>query len=170
MQTQSQDLTKKVVKTKIKWVLWVAVLLWMTFIFCFSAQNGTQSAQLSEMAQQYIVKLTGIPPAAQGVDYQFVLRKTAHFSVYLVLGILCVTALLYTPKPTRMAFKAALAIAISAGYAVTDELHQSFVAGRAARAFDVGIDTAGACCGMIIVLLIAGHYRKKQQQKEQKQG
>lgn len=163
MQTQSQDLTKKVVKTKIKWIMWVAVLLWMVVIFCFSAQNGTQSSQLSETVQHYIVQLTGAKPVQQGADDQLVLRKTAHFGVYLVLGVLCVTAFLYTPRPTGMRTKAALALAISAGYAVTDELHQSFVAGRSARVFDVGIDTFGACCGIIIVLLIFRHRQKKQQ-------
>jgi len=170
MQIQSQDFAKKVTKTKIKWGIWAAVLLWMVVIFCFSAQNGTQSAHLSETVQQYIVQIVGAAPQVQDTNDQFVLRKLAHFTVYLVLGGLCMSALLQTPRFTRMRTKAAVALAISTGYAASDELHQLFVGGRAARLLDIGIDAVGAFCGIMLVLLGAERWRKRQKKKEQKQG
>ena len=45
-------------------------------------------------------------------------------------------------------------ILLGAGYAVTDELHQFFVAGRSARIFDVGIDTLGVITGVLIFLVL----------------
>jgi len=170
MQIQSQDFAKKVTKTKIKWGIWAAVLLWMVVIFCFSAQNGTQSAHLSETVQQYIVQIVGAAPQVQDTNDQFVLRKLAHFTVYLVLGGLCMSALLQTPRFTRMRTKAAVALAIGTGYAASDELHQLFVGGRAARLLDIGIDAVGAFCGIMLVLLGAECWRKRQKKKEQKQG
>ena len=170
MQMQSQDFAKKVTKTKIKWGIWAAVLLWMVVIFCFSAQNGTQSAQLSETVQQYIVQIVGAAPQAQDTNDQLILRKAAHFTVYLVLGGFCMAALLQTPRFTRVRQKAAVALAISAGYAASDELHQFFVEERSARILDVGIDTVGAVCGIMLVLLVLKFWQKRQKKKEQKQG
>lgn len=36
-------------------------------------------------------------------------------------------------------------------YAITDEIHQYFVPGRACSTFDILIDSAGVACGMILV-------------------
>jgi hypothetical protein len=58
-------------------------------------------------------------------------RKATHFSEYFVLTTLWWWALL-----------PALAIAI--GYAITDEIHQTFVDGRVGTWTDVLIDSAGA--------------------------
>ena len=66
--------------------------------------------------------------------------------------------------------KAAVALAISAGYAASDELHQFFVEERSARILDVGIDTVGAVCGIMLVLLVLKFWQKRQKKKEQKQG
>ena len=170
MQMQSQDFAKKVTKTKIKWVIWAAVLLWMVVIFCFSAQNGTQSSHLSETVQQYIVQLTGSTPQKQAANDQFVLRKAAHFTVYFVLGGLCMAALLQTPRVAHLRQKVRVALAICAVYAASDEFHQLFVEEREGRILDVGIDTVGAFCGIMLVLLGLDCWKKRQKKKEQKQG
>ena len=44
-------------------------------------------------------------------------------------------------------------------YAITDEYHQSFVAGRGPAITDVCIDTAGVCIGIVIVLIIISIYK-----------
>ena len=43
-------------------------------------------------------------------------------------------------------------IAFAAGvlYAVSDEVHQSFVAGRQGSALDVAIDALGVACGVVL--------------------
>lgn len=84
-------------------------------------------------------------------NYQHVARKSAHAMAYLVLGVLCMTTLYQ--YPIRNGRRFALALAVCMGYAVTDELHQIFVAGRSGQITDVCIDTSGALLGILIVWL-----------------
>ncbi|HYI98071.1 MAG TPA: VanZ family protein [Thermoleophilaceae bacterium] len=68
-------------------------------------------------------------------------RKATHFSEYFVL-----TGLWWWALSTRVGGRRALApaLAIAIGYAVTDEIHQTFVDGRVGTWTDVLIDSAGA--------------------------
>lgn len=70
-----------------------------------------------------------------------ILRKLTHFGEYFALTSLWWWAL----APTLGARRALVpAIAIAVGYAVTDEIHQTFVDGRVGTWRDVLIDSAGA--------------------------
>ena len=70
-----------------------------------------------------------------------ILRKAAHFTEYALLAGLWWRAL-----RTRLEARAALAAAfsIAVAYAVTDEIHQTFVDTRVGSPVDVLIDMAGA--------------------------
>lgn len=70
----------------------------------------------------------------------FVTRKLAHFSEYFAL-----TGLWWWALKTRLGGRRALlpAAAIAFSYAITDELHQTFVNGRTGTPRDVLIDAAG---------------------------
>jgi len=70
-----------------------------------------------------------------------ILRKLTHFGEYFALTTLWWWAL-RTQLGARRGLLPALAIAI--GYAITDEIHQSFVDGRVGTWRDVLIDSAGA--------------------------
>ena len=82
---------------------------------------------------------------------QLLMRKVFHFSEYALLAGLWWRAL-----RTRLEARAALvaAFSIAAGYAVTDEIHQTFVDGRVGTPVDVLIDVAGAAT---TAALIARH-------------
>lgn len=69
-----------------------------------------------------------------------VLRKLTHFGEYFAL-----TCLWWWALSMRSGGRRALvpAIAIAVGYAVTDEIHQTFVDGRVGTPRDILIDTAG---------------------------
>lgn len=69
-----------------------------------------------------------------------VMRKLAHFSEYFAL-----TGLWWWALKTRIGGRRALlpAVAIAFGYAITDEIHQTFVDGRTGTPRDVLIDSAG---------------------------
>ena len=75
-------------------------------------------------------------------DWDMVLRKLAHMTEYGVLALLWWRAL-----RTRSPLPAAL---IAIAYAVTDEYHQSFVAGRHGAPVDVLIDTVGVALGVAV--------------------
>jgi VanZ family protein len=87
-----------------------------------------------------------------GLMHHF-LRKAGHFSEYAILALLTLRALRLS-RPQRSFLNAvAIALVVAAGYAATDEYHQSFVPGRTAAAGDVLIDTAGAVTALAVVTL-----------------
>ncbi len=80
-------------------------------------------------------------------------RVIAHFSQFAALAALWVWAL--GPKLGRNAYLVAAAISLL--YAITDEYHQSFVAGRDSDPLDVLVDAAGIA---FAVSLIASRDRR----------
>lgn len=153
-------MTKKV-------ILWIAVILWMTVIFAFSAQPADDSDELSmEFAQRifrFINGLQDIPVFAWigtesiimaiGVANHFV-RKTAHFMIFAVLAVLVYNLMAaYGIKRNRVVLLAAL---VCLAYAITDEMHQIFVPGRAGQIKDVLIDFSGSVCALGITYVLFG--------------
>ena len=81
-----------------------------------------------------------------------ILRKLAHMVEYGLLWLLWWRALGYGhPGPS---------IAIAVGYAISDELHQSFVDGRHGSPWDVAIDAAGVGLAGLAVVLNAKRSRE----------
>ena len=80
-------------------------------------------------------------------------RKTAHASEYFLLGILASLSLFVWFKKNKIILLFA-GFAISVLYAISDEIHQMFVPGRAGMFTDVLIDAAGAMTGVILLLII----------------
>lgn len=142
---------------------WLAVAAWMVVIFVLSAQNSSQSGNTSGMIVRWFLSLLyrgfgGFSPERQAElleVWHLVIRKGAHFTEYAVLAMLIANALLVCEK-----LRWFVPVAVSAAYAVTDEIHQYFVPGRACRLLDVGIDTCGALFGTAVFLL-AVHLWKK---------
>jgi VanZ family protein len=79
-------------------------------------------------------------------------RKNAHFIIYLVLAILVQSAL---RRFRIVGFKSILfALGICVLYAITDEIHQIFVSGRGAQVKDVFIDSTGAIVGIVFYAIV----------------
>jgi VanZ family protein len=88
----------------------------------------------------FIFALSAVPSLGTGLGtWDLVLRKLAHAAEYAVLGALLLRAL-QRPVP---------AWALAVLYAVSDEVHQTFVAGRRGAPLDVVIDAAGAAVGIV---------------------
>src|SRR5450759_5068282 len=109
-------------------VAWLPVVAWAGVIFAFSAQPN----------------LRFVPDA--GVD--FLVRKAGHMGVFGILALLLWRAVGAT---TALRRPWAWALAVTILYAITDELHQGFVAGRHPSPVDVGIDAAGALVAVVVV-------------------
>ncbi len=137
--------------------LFIMVIAWMGLIFSLSSQNAKESSQLSG---GMIIKVLNSVPVLRELPYEqkeeirnmihFVVRKTAHFTLYMVLGIL--VYLLCDDFRFRHSFITAVLICLI--YAVSDEIHQLFSAGRSAEVRDVIIDTFGASVGGTLVILL----------------
>ena len=76
--------------------------------------------------------------------------KSGHALGYTLLGLTVVRAVA-GGLPRRITPRiAATAIAITVGYGVSDELHQSLVPGRSAEVADLYADAAGAATATIV--------------------
>lgn len=149
------------------WIFLVLSLGWMFVIFLFSAQNKTESANLSNGLLERLLSVVGLhKDSMQESTWLFLklaVRKAAHFSVYSVLAVLVTNALLGLTGKNRAA--AVIAVGVCMLYAVSDELHQSFVSGRVASIWDVGIDTLGAVFGAFLFHIFSCLLRRRRRKK-----
>ena len=146
-----------------KLVKLILIVLWMGLIFSFSQEDGTMSTSKSDKVILKIYKsfnkekLTEKEQKEIIDKFVFPIRKAAHFSEYLILGILIIS---FISEFKALEIKyLILAIFISMLYAISDEIHQLFVSGRSARVFDVVIDTLGATTGIFIYNFIKNKIR-----------
>ena len=114
---------------------WLPVIAWCSCIFVFSTSyfSAVNTGAIIEPILRWLMPSA---TAATIQDFHFLIRKSAHFTEYLVLF----TLLLRGPMRARP-FQA---LAMCALFAVSDEAHQIFVASRTPSIFDVGIDVSGA--------------------------
>jgi VanZ family protein len=138
-----------------KFLSYIAVILWMALIFKLSSQPAVQSGKMSNGITEINIKvIEKVKPNAKFnlVKFDHMLRKNAHFFVYLFLGVFVINALRRSGVRGYRCVVFALLICIL--YAASDELHQVFVTGRGAQVKDVIIDSAGACVGILVYLVI----------------
>jgi len=89
-----------------------------------------------------IFGLSSMPDLGTGLGgWDLLLRKIAHALEYAILGYLLLRATGREP----------MAVAAGAAYAVSDEVHQTFVAGRQGAPRDVLIDTVGVLLGVYVL-------------------
>ncbi len=144
-------------------VTWCITVLWMSFIFLMSAQNGEESGKTSGKVVEKIAEtvvpgfsdMTDDEKEAAKAELSFPVRKLAHFTEYAVLGTLLTVALIFSYRRISVTYrKLAVSLAIGWLYAVSDELHQKFVSGRAGMMTDVLIDGSGVIAGCAITALL----------------
>ncbi len=141
-------------------LLWCAVAAVMIAIFAFSAENAAESTESSDSVLRVVLSavrrdFSSLSNAEQTVmleQYSHLIRKSAHFSIYALLGFLLNAALV--SSRVRPNLSLALAPAVGLIYAATDEVHQLFVPGRSGAVTDVLLDTAGCLAGALIFSLI----------------
>ena len=139
-----------------KTIFAVLLVIWMGFIFSMSCENAEESSNTS--GQTIKVVLSAVPEFEKQPEevkkniieeLQFITRKSAHFIGYMILGILASGLILQYENINK---KYPLAFLICVIYAISDEIHQLFVPGRAGQVRDVLIDYAGGLLGIIIVM------------------
>ncbi|HCL00942.1 MAG TPA: VanZ family protein [Lachnoclostridium phytofermentans] len=150
----------------------VPMLLMMLAIFLFSAKTATESDGSSLPIAKALLDIYQRGFGEMGKDsYDVSLRvanvltrKVAHVTEYGILSILVSFYIWVRGHRGKQFFF--LTILISVGYAITDEIHQLFVAGRSGRITDVLIDSIGCILGALFFLLIY-HLIKNRSLKKQ---
>ncbi len=140
----------------------------------FSAQNSSESSSVSGGIVKAVISVVYpdfafLDAAAQTAltkSVSLFVRKAAHFSEFFVLGFLSTLYLKTFEKP-RPFLRAVLALIFCALYAMSDELHQYFVPGRACRPLDVLIDSGGALAAIIIVSIFSKRGGSKKMRKKE---
>ncbi len=107
-----------------KIIRFIPAIIWMGVIFYFSSQS-TSSVPVSR-------------------DFQFLFFKSLHLIEYGILGILLYYALSNLP----------ITLIIAYIYALSDEIHQSFIPGRGSKFTDTLFDLVGIILGIFLFKFI----------------
>ena len=126
-------------------------------IFRFSSEQSTESSRTSVGVTKFIVSIIWQDNPEVNTDTLIntihpIIRKVAHFSIYLLLGTL-VMCCAQTFKGCKE-YKFDASVMLCFFYACTDEFHQLFVPGRSGEFTDVCLDTVGATFGILLVMII----------------
>lgn len=146
-------------------VMIVFVILWMSVIFVFSAQDATESAALSGglKFKLFSVFYSDFDQMSETEQQQllsdFPIRKMAHFAAYFVLGAFAFGAFV-TYKKLSFKLRGLLSLFVCMLYSASDEIHQYFVPGRSCEIRDMLIDTSGALLAILIVALFCRFSKK----------
>ncbi len=145
-------------------------LLWTAVIFSFSMQPATVSVGLSGGLLQSLLTwfygLTGIHLPADLMHT--IIRKTAHFCEFFLLGVLSYQASKYLLQNVQKIQKKWIALLYGALVAVADECIQFCTgAGRAMRVTDMILDTCGVATAILVMMLLT---KKNKKHKNTKSG
>lgn len=152
-------------------ILVTILIIWMVVIFGFSNQNVVSSLSLSDKVASKIidvvvkVKKKEITPQEKTKmikNTRVVIRKTAHFTEYFILGILVFKIFEMYGVQRILVYS----IIFCFLYACSDELHQLFSDGRSANVLDVLIDTGGSVLSIACLQVIKKRKLRMNMEKE----
>ena len=145
----------------VKCILWILVVVWMIVIFMLSNAPSNASSKSSrnvirggfEVTINVTngVGITNYHPSKSELNkivskLNEPLRECMHGFEYFILAILLVMAL--SKSNIRNVYKLAMFICIL--YALSDEIHQMFIPGRAFQLIDLIIDLIGCLIGCLL--------------------
>lgn len=152
-------------------LLWyVALAAWICFIWGNSLLAGPESDANSLWFVSVLSPAFGVFGITDVAVMNHIVRKTAHFLEYLVLGLLASAAF----RP-RWRIKASVlgegsrhrgvvpAVAIACLVPVVDECIQLGVPGRSGQASDVLLDMCGAATGLLIGAIVVRSRRSAEE-------
>ena len=123
---------------------WLPVILWMTLIFGASTSLG-RAENTSRVVRPFLLWLNPRMSEQTIEKIHGVIRKTAHFVEYCLLGLLLWRLIHFDPAwAACRSWEFLAALLAAAVYAATDEFHQQFCARPQAAVRDVLLDSCGA--------------------------
>lgn len=152
-------MNKNILKHVLRYVLIICIIILCCVIFKFSAAQGTTSSITSGKFANFLIdtffngkQMSGIDKIQKIGNMQILVRKSAHFAIYMFLGILtmCCAQTFQWCK----AYKFDISVIFTFLYACSDEFHQLFVPGRSGEFIDICLDTVAATCGIVLVMII----------------
>jgi|SRR5699024_1318146 len=148
--------------TNRKDIAFILTISWMVLIFYLSHQPASTSSKLSGSFVQVLFEIVSLfPIVIEGDTVHFIVRKSAHFMAYFILGILIMhTVRLFSRLSI---FSIVNGFFITVLYAASDEFHQTFIPGRSGEIRDVLIDSAGSLTGILTYVVAVLLYNNRRQ-------
>lgn len=143
---------------KIKVLSCIITIVLMASIFFFSSQtvevSSKTSSGLAQKIAEFIVRImkSGDADEIRHTIHNLV-RKIAHFALFFMLSVSVANTVFQLFRTERFRLFIYTSV-FCLFYAITDEIHQIFVPGRAGMVRDVIIDLFGAMIGAGVFLLI----------------
>lgn len=123
-------------------------------IFCLSAENADESKETSVAVTSWLSGIFGDIP-------DDIVRTIAHGCEFAALGFF-MHNMIYSFKTSISPF---LSTGLSCIYAISDEIHQIFVPGRAFQFVDIAVDFTGIAIGTTAIVTIIKIIEKKHKNK-----
>ena len=151
----------------LKYSAWLPAITIGAAIFYFSAQPADASMEMSDGVTRLLLRMAealGLLELSPALVYELCeklatpVRKCAHITEYVILHGAVLFGLYHWSGEMRGIRWLKWAFGITVVYAMTDEIHQLFVPGRAGMVADVLIDSIGVC---IVTLYLAFKHAKK---------
>jgi VanZ family protein len=138
-------------------IRWLPVLLWAIFIFVSSANPNPYKSLPASWARQTVTVQATL--GQKRFASNELLGRYLHAAEYLVLAALVARALVWQGY-VRLELMA-IAFGVSAVYALSDEIHQLFVPGRAFQLSDLALDLFGSVLGVVTFAFFLTLWRRR---------
>jgi VanZ family protein len=137
---------------------WIPVIIW-SILICWLSTATFSSNQSSRFIMPAIHFLfPWISP--EGADLiHWVFRKTGHFTVYFIFGLLLFRAFCGDCLQGRRLRWAVYSMITLIFFAIMDEIHQSYVPSRTFLLSDVAIDITGGIFSQVVIAMSAKRKR-----------
>lgn len=134
-------------KRKVALIIFLALtIVWMGLVFYLSSENADASSKTS---QAFLDKLIAMFNIKTRTTLEGTIRTWAHFVLYLLGGLVSSGFFVFWLMEHKKKFLYCSAFGVL--YAISDEIHQLFVPGRAFEVKDIVIDCAGFLLGVVVV-------------------
>lgn len=145
----------------------IFLIYWMSLIFFMSSQTAVESNATSSGLSQWLFSLISpkfneLSVAEQKAiisEFSFFVRKTAHFIMYAVLGVLSFLSLI-TYKNIPYIYRTVFSVLICILYAIGDEIHQLFISGRSGEIRDILLDSSGSFLAILLCFILVKKIKK----------
>ncbi len=140
-----------------KFFLVFITLIWMSLIFYLSHQTGNSSSGFSDKIVDFMIdifiknfdNMSSLEKIEIHDNFSFIIRKSAHYTEYFILGILLILTVKSFFKKEVLIYIISSSFGIV--YAISDEFHQSFIDSRTPAIKDVFIDSMGLLTAIFLI-------------------